>query len=630
MLLLVIASCLFGLVSSKYFPPAPENVTTLQSKFHPGVTISYKEPGICETTPGVKSYSGYVNLPPGSLEDVGLPQDYNISYFFWFFESRKDPANAPLSIWMNGGPGSSSLIGLLEENGPCFINDDSNSTRLNPWSWNNEVNMLYIDQPVQVGYSYDVATNGTWDPVSGAIKVQNFSSGNIPEANNTFFVGTFASTMEDNTANSTENGARALWHFAQTWFAEFPAYKPNDDKVSIWAESYGGRYGPAYVAYFEEQNEKFASGNANGDRTAYRVDLDTLGIVNGCVDILVQEPTYPEFAYNNTYGIQVINETIYRQALDSFYKRGGCRDRIVKCQNLAARLDSDESGDSEEVNSACRDADNYCWLNVESTYLQYGDRGYYDVTHISPDPFPPPFFIGFLNQRWVQAALGVPVNYTISSNAVYDAFSATGDYIKGGLLKDLGDILDKGIKVALMYGDSDYACAWNGGEAVSLAVQYSSAAQFKAAGYQDIQVNQTYVGGQVRQHGNFSFSRVYNAGHEVPSYQPEAAYKIFQRAMFNKDIATGQVDTSVKSDYSTTGPSTTFQNKNKAPATQPDPLCYIWQPSTCTDEQYASVEDGTALIEDFVFISGGNDTKKLTRPRTAPMKIFGHEIDFGS
>jgi carboxypeptidase C (cathepsin A) len=75
------------------------------------------QPGICETTPGVKSYAGYVHLPPGILEDVGEAQNYNINTFFWFFESRKDPANAPLSIWMNGGPGSSSMIGLLSENG---------------------------------------------------------------------------------------------------------------------------------------------------------------------------------------------------------------------------------------------------------------------------------------------------------------------------------------------------------------------------------------------------------------------------------------------------------------------------------------------------------------------------------
>ena len=89
-------------------------------------------------TPGVRSYSGYVHLPAGTLGDLNEQQAYPINTFFWFFEARKDPQHAPLSIWMNGGPGSSSLLGLLVENGPCSVNPDSNSTTLNPWSWNNE------------------------------------------------------------------------------------------------------------------------------------------------------------------------------------------------------------------------------------------------------------------------------------------------------------------------------------------------------------------------------------------------------------------------------------------------------------------------------------------------------------
>ncbi|KAK3048970.1 hypothetical protein LTR09_009624 [Extremus antarcticus] len=134
---------LFALISAlpfglSQFPSEPEGVTVLQSRFGDGVTISYKENDICETTPGVNSYSGYVHLPPGALADLGQQTDYPINTFFWFFESRKDPENAPLAIWMNGGPGSSSLLGLLVENGPCYVNEDSNSTRLSTWSWNNE------------------------------------------------------------------------------------------------------------------------------------------------------------------------------------------------------------------------------------------------------------------------------------------------------------------------------------------------------------------------------------------------------------------------------------------------------------------------------------------------------------
>lgn len=158
-----------------------------------------------------------VHLPPNTLDDVDEYQNYTINTFFWFFESRNDPANAPLSIWMNGGPGSSSMVGLFQEIGPCMINDDSNSTTLNPWAWNNEVNMLYIDQPNQVGFSYDIPSNGTTNQVE--VTLEDFANG-VPEQNNTFYVGTFPSQNPNTTANGTTNAARALWHFAQTWFQE--------------------------------------------------------------------------------------------------------------------------------------------------------------------------------------------------------------------------------------------------------------------------------------------------------------------------------------------------------------------------------------------------------------------------
>lgn len=57
-----------------------------------------------------------------------------------------------------------------------------------------------------------------------------------------------------------------------------------------------------------------------------------------------------------------------------------------------------------------------------------------------------------------------------------------------------------------------------GGEAVSLALNYSNAAAFAAAGYADISTNQSYVGGVVRQQGHFSFSRVFQSGHEGEFY----------------------------------------------------------------------------------------------------------------
>jgi carboxypeptidase D len=205
----------------------------------------------------------------------------------------------------------------------------------------------------------------------------------------------------------------------------------------------------------------------------------------------------------------------------------------------------------------------------------------------------------------VQGALGVPINYTESTDSVYAGFSSTGDYPRSdvhGYIDDIAYVLDSGIKVALVYGDRDYACNWIGGEDVSLLVNHAEAAGFRDAGYTPLQTNKTYVGGQVRQHGNFSFTRVYEAGHEVPAYQPETAYNIFHRAIFNRDLATGEVDTARNSSYSTQGPKSTWDIKNDVPES-PGPLCYILAlEATCTEDQIASVANGTAMIKDWIVV----------------------------
>lgn len=201
----------------------------------------------------MKSYAGYVHLPPGTLSDVQQDQFYAIHQFFWFFESRKDPQNAPLAIWLSGGTGYSALVGMFGGNGPCYVNINSNSTTVNPWSWNNEVNMLYIDQPNQAGFSYDEVVTGTLDFNLG-IYTSLDPQDVIPQQNDTFLVGKFPSLDPEATANTTTNAARALWLFAQVWFQEvrliftfldggltlglqFPAYKPKNDKISIFTES---------------------------------------------------------------------------------------------------------------------------------------------------------------------------------------------------------------------------------------------------------------------------------------------------------------------------------------------------------------------------------------------------------
>lgn len=96
--------------------------------------------------------------------------------------------------------------------------------------------MLYLDQPVQVGFSYDSLKNFTLNLVTGQQDVINGDI-SVPEQNATFLVGTGSSNNQNSTAQGTRNAAIALWHFAQVWFQEFPGYHPNDSRISVSTES---------------------------------------------------------------------------------------------------------------------------------------------------------------------------------------------------------------------------------------------------------------------------------------------------------------------------------------------------------------------------------------------------------
>uniref|UniRef100_A0A4W3JT89 Carboxypeptidase n=1 Tax=Callorhinchus milii TaxID=7868 RepID=A0A4W3JT89_CALMI len=147
-------------------------------------------PGLAKQ-PSFKQYSGYLNVSD------------NKHLFYWFVESQSSPKKDPVVLWLNGGPGCSSLDGLLNEHGPFLIQQDGKSLQYNPYSWNLIANMLYLESPAGVGFSY--------------------SDDQIYKTNDT---------------EVSFNNYLALKEF----FHLFPEYSKNDFYVT--GESYGGIYVP--------------------------------------------------------------------------------------------------------------------------------------------------------------------------------------------------------------------------------------------------------------------------------------------------------------------------------------------------------------------------------------------------
>ncbi|CAG8804097.1 2128_t:CDS:2, partial [Racocetra persica] len=114
----------------------------------PDYQIRLKEPKLCDAS--VQQYSGYLDISKKK------------HFFFWFFESRNDPSNDPIVLWLNGGPGCSSLAGLFFELGPCSVNEDGADTTINPYSWNSNASIIFLDQPTNVGYSYGSKVSTTF------------------------------------------------------------------------------------------------------------------------------------------------------------------------------------------------------------------------------------------------------------------------------------------------------------------------------------------------------------------------------------------------------------------------------------------------------------------------------------
>ncbi|KAF9326434.1 hypothetical protein BGZ91_001935 [Linnemannia elongata] len=101
--------------------------------------------------PILESYAGNFPIRQWTKKD-GSKADAEM--FYWFFPALKPKVkNPPLIIWLQGGPGASSMIGLFYETGPIHVTEDLKLMRNNN-TWANEYSMLFVEQPVGTGYSF--------------------------------------------------------------------------------------------------------------------------------------------------------------------------------------------------------------------------------------------------------------------------------------------------------------------------------------------------------------------------------------------------------------------------------------------------------------------------------------------
>ncbi|CAH1183826.1 unnamed protein product [Phaedon cochleariae] len=192
----------------------------------------------------VQSYAGYLTVD----------KTFNSNLFFWFFPALADYKNAPVILWLQGGPGATSLIGLFAENGP-FLVKNKKGLRVRPYAWTNTHSVIYIDNPAGTGYSF---TNGGY------------------------------------AQNETKVG-QDLYNALLQFFTLFPDIQKNEFYVA--GESYAGKYVPA-ISYTILKSNPGAK---------LKINLQGLSIGNGLCD-----PEH-QFQYGNyLYQLGLIDSNVQK------------------------------------------------------------------------------------------------------------------------------------------------------------------------------------------------------------------------------------------------------------------------------------------------------------------------------
>lgn len=190
----------------------------------------------------------------------------------------------------------------------------------------NVSNMLFIDHPAQVGFSYSKPVSAYVDGSSGSIvSLPNATCPDYAQSMGT--CGTYSYPNETDTANSTAGAAPSMWRTLQGFMGAFPQYSRESFHFST--ESYGGHYGPIFNEYIENQNALISKGQLQ----AHKINLKSVLIGNGWYSPLIQYQAYYNFTVypGNTYDYSPFNASIQAQMYNALYGPGNCYDMTVDC-----------------------------------------------------------------------------------------------------------------------------------------------------------------------------------------------------------------------------------------------------------------------------------------------------------
>ncbi|XP_008220190.1 PREDICTED: serine carboxypeptidase II-3-like [Prunus mume] len=183
------------------------------SPVYVGSQHGLKEADKIEALPGQPAgvnfdqYAGYVTVDPKAGRAL----------FYYFVESPHNSSTKPLVLWLNGGPGCSSLgYGAMEELGPFRVSSDNRTLYRNDYAWNKVANVIFLESPAGVGFSY-------------------------------------SNTSSDYESVGDKQTAKDSYTFLVNWLERFPQYKPRD--FFIAGESYAGHYVPQLAHTILSQNK---------------------------------------------------------------------------------------------------------------------------------------------------------------------------------------------------------------------------------------------------------------------------------------------------------------------------------------------------------------------------------------